>query len=124
MITGHPRCEVAAMEGNDYLLGISWTELESGTIVTRAVGNVFAMVGASPNTEWLQGCVEADERGFIYTGASLNRDTPASAFETSQPGLFAVGDVRAGSVKRVASGVGEGSVVVQAIHKYLHGNGH
>ena len=71
------------------------------------------MIGAQPNTDWLDGCLDLDPAGFVETGGGV---TP---FCSSKPGIFAVGDVRAGSVKRVASGVGEGSVVVAAIHRYL-----
>lgn len=72
------------------------------------------MIGAAPNTDWLGGCVELDSRGFVVTGAG------GSPFASSRPGIFAIGDVRARSVKRVASAVGEGSVVVSAIHEFLN----
>ena len=87
------------------------------------------MTGAAPNTEWLKHCVNLDEKGFVRTGADLSKEELAEArwplgrppylMETSLPGVFAVGDVRSGSVKRVASGVGEGSVCVQFIHRVL-----
>ena len=80
------------------------------------------MIGADPRTEWLRGMVDLDEKGFILTGPDVVGDGVAAArspFQTSQLGIFAVGDVRSGSVKRVASAVGEGSVVVQAVHRYL-----
>ena len=81
------------------------------------------MTGADPNTEWLQGCVKLDANGFIKTGADVNDDWPLRRppylLESSLPGVFAVGDIRAGSVKRVASAVGEGSVCVQLIHRAL-----
>jgi thioredoxin reductase (NADPH) len=73
---------------------------------------MFVMIGAVPNTEWLKGCVQLDSNGYIVTN-------PTSPFETSQPGVFAVGDARAGSSKRVAAAVGEGSVVIQQVHHYL-----
>lgn len=76
------------------------------------------MVGAEPNSDWLNGCVDLDPKGFIRTG-----QIPGWPFMTSHPGIFAVGDVRAESVKRVASGVGEGSVVVQFVHRWLHDQG-
>jgi thioredoxin reductase (NADPH) len=89
------------------------------------------MTGANPNTAWLKGCVALDSGGFIKTGADLAADDLDSAgwrlgrrpylFETSVPGVFAVGDIRSGSVKRVASAVGEGSVVVQLVHRALAG---
>jgi thioredoxin reductase (NADPH) len=78
------------------------------------------MVGASPNTEWLSGLVELDDKGFVITGAAAGM--PASLFATSRPGIFAVGDVRAGSVKRVASSVGEGSVVISKVWEYVNRN--
>ena len=74
------------------------------------------MIGAEPNTEWLGGCVALDSKGFVLTGTQPGA---SSAYETERPGVFAVGDVRSGSVKRVAAGVGEGSVAIQAIHHYL-----
>jgi thioredoxin reductase (NADPH) len=85
------------------------------------------MTGASPNAAWLRGCVAIDEKGFIRTGVDLDHDALAAwplaraphLYETSVPGVFAVGDVRAGSVKRVAAGVGEGSTAVALIHKVL-----
>ncbi len=87
------------------------------------------MTGAAPNTEWLKNCVNLDEKGFVRTGADLSKDELTAArwplprapyiMETSLPGVFAVGDVRSGSVKRVASGVGEGSICVQFVHRVL-----
>jgi thioredoxin reductase (NADPH) len=87
------------------------------------------MTGAAPNTEWLQNCVNLDEKGFVRTGIDLSKEELAAArwplsrppflMETSLPGVFAVGDVRSGSVKRVASGVGEGSICVQFVHRVL-----
>ena len=86
----------------------------------RRVANVFVMIGAEPNTEWLNGCLDLDGKGFIKTGQDADGRALASPFATTRAGVFAVGDVRSGSVKRVASGVGEGSVVVQAIHQFLN----
>ncbi len=77
------------------------------------------MIGAEPNTEWLDGCLALDARGFIITGRNEEGLALDSAYATTAPGIFAVGDVRSGSVKRVASGVGEGSAVVQAVHRFL-----
>jgi len=79
------------------------------------------MIGADPCTEWLKNTVRQDSRGFVLTGEDCGADAPApyNVFQTSLPGVFAVGDVRSGSVKRVASAVGEGSVVVQAVHARL-----
>jgi len=78
------------------------------------------MIGADPNTDWLGGCLALDAKGFVETGKGADGMALASPYATSRPGIFAVGDVRSGSVKRVASSVGEGSVVVQAIHQFLH----
>jgi len=83
--------------------------------------NLFLMIGAVPNTDWLNGCVAVDAKGFVKTGHVVDGKAPISPYETSVPGIFAVGDVRANSVKRVASSVGEGSVVVHAIHGWLAG---
>jgi thioredoxin reductase (NADPH) len=80
---------------------------------TVAADALFLLIGAQPRTEWLAKGVERDERGFVLTGGGER------GFETSMPGVFAIGDVRAGSVKRVASAVGEGSVVIQQVHSYL-----
>ncbi len=76
------------------------------------------MIGAVPNTDWLAGCLALDAQGFVVTGGADGWRADSS-FATSRPGIFAVGDVRAGSVKRVASGVGEGSVVVASIHRHI-----
>jgi thioredoxin reductase (NADPH) len=112
-ITLHPFSEVTALEGERHLEALAWTGRKSGEETRQAVGALFVMIGAVPNTDWLGGCLELDGAGFIRTGSG---DT---FFCASKPGIFAVGDVRAGSIKRVASGVGEGSVVVSALHQYL-----
>jgi len=87
---------------------------------TRNIGNVFVMIGAAPNTEFLDGCLELDRSGFIKTGLGADGQRLATPYATTLPGVYAVGDVRSGSVKRVASGVGEGSVVIQSVHQFLH----
>ena len=84
------------------------------------MSNLFLMIGADPNTDWLCGCLPLDANGFVRTGSDENGQVLASPYATTLPGIYAVGDVRSGSVKRIASGVGEGSIVVQAIHRYLH----
>ncbi|MGF7161043.1 thioredoxin reductase (NADPH) [Rhodoligotrophos appendicifer] len=117
-ITLHPRTEISALGGEKYLDRVTWTNVDTGRSEVHAISNIFVMIGAVPNTEWLRGCLKMDDKGFVQTGS----DTGSSAsplFATTTPGVFAVGDVRSGSVKRVASGVGEGSVVVQAIHRFL-----
>ena len=112
-ITLHPYTEVTALEGEKHLHALSWTNRHSGASERHDVGALFVMIGAEPNTDWLNGCVDLDPAGFVRTSEGH------TLFCSSQPGIFAVGDVRAGSVKRVASGVGEGSVVVSALHRYL-----
>jgi thioredoxin reductase (NADPH) len=110
--------EVVALHGSDHLEAVTIRDVDTGgtrRIETRAL---FIMVGAAPNTGWLSGLVELDGKGFVRTGAEVGAGSP---FATSQPGIFAVGDVRAGSVKRVASAVGEGSVVVSKVWEFLNG---
>ena len=119
-VTIHPYCEVTALEGDGLLRRVGWTDRKSGDTVIRDVSGLFVMIGAVPNTDWLDDCLKLDAHGFIETGTDADGRPLASPFATSKPGVFAVGDVRAGSVKRVASGVGEGSVVVRAIHHFLH----
>ena len=102
-----------------------------GTVEAHDIRHVFVMLGAVPNTRWLDGCVALDAAGFIKTGPDLSPDDLAAAhwplarvphlLETSLPGVFAVGDVRGGNVKRVASAVGEGSIAVSFVHQVLHG---
>lgn len=112
-ITLHPYSEVTALTGDTHLEGLAWRDRRSGEETQIEAGALFVMIGAQPCSDWLQGCAKLDEAGFILTGDGC------SPFETSRPGLFAVGDVRSGSVKRVASGVGEGSVVIQAVHRFI-----
>jgi thioredoxin reductase (NADPH) len=120
---------VAEAHGETHLEEISVLCSDTGKIERVPTSSMFIFIGASPRTDWLEGMVERDERGFILTGPDLIRDGERPKgwtldrdpylLETNVPGLFAVGDVRHGSVKRVASGVGEGSVAVQFIHQYL-----
>ncbi|WP_371154927.1 FAD-dependent oxidoreductase [Jannaschia sp. 2305UL9-9] len=111
------RTEVESLEGDDHLNGVrlKGAGVREGDdhVDTRAL---FIMVGAAPNTEWLGGTVECDGKGFLLTGDAVGRDSP---FATSQDGIFAIGDVRAGSVKRVASAVGEGSVVISKVWEHV-----
>jgi thioredoxin reductase (NADPH) len=118
-ITLHAHTEITALEGDDVLERVTWTNSETGQSETRDVGNLFVMIGAEPNTEWLGGCVPLDRGGFVITGRDGEGQALASPYVTEKPGIFAVGDVRSGSTKRVASGVGEGSVVVSAVHAFL-----
>ena len=118
-ISLHPFTEITALEGDHLLRRVGWSDRRAGASETRPIGNVFVMIGAEPNTDWLRGCLDLDEKGFVHTGRDREGLPLASPYATTRPGVFAVGDVRAGSVKRVASGVGEGSVVVAAIHQFL-----
>jgi thioredoxin reductase (NADPH) len=110
--------DVVALEGGEHLESVTVRNAKTGT--TRVVDTraLFIMVGASPNTEWLSGLVDLDDKGFVLTGSGANGS--ASPFATSRPGIFAVGDVRAGSVKRVASSVGEGSVVISKVWEFVN----
>jgi thioredoxin reductase (NADPH) len=110
--------EVTALHGTDHLEAVTVRSAKTGTARVVATSALFIMVGASPNTEWLSGLVSLDEKGFVITGSAVN--SAASPFATSRPGIFAVGDVRAGSVKRVASAVGEGSVVISKVWEYVN----
>jgi thioredoxin reductase (NADPH) len=122
--------EIIALEGNDHLERLSWRDNQTGDTETHTISHVFVMAGARPNTNWLNGCVALDAKGFIKTGPDLTTDDLAAAkwplaraphlLETSLPGVFAVGDVRGGSIKRVASAVGEGSIAVAFVHQVLH----
>ena len=110
----HYDTEITDLHGESHLEGVTFTTPTGERVIdTRAL---FVMIGAAPNTGWLSGLVETDDRGFVKTGAQVGRETP---YETATDGVFAVGDVRSGSVKRVASAVGEGSVVVSRIWSYL-----
>jgi thioredoxin reductase (NADPH) len=121
--------EVVALEGEQSLEAIRWRDNRTGAIERLPVQHAFVMTGASPNTHWLDGCVVLDRKGFIKTGPDLTADELRGArwplqrmphlLETSLPGVFAVGDVRAGNVKRVASAVGEGSIAVSFVHQVL-----
>ena len=122
--------EIVALEGNKHLERVHLRNNRTGSVETRDTRHVFVMTGAVSNTGWLDGCVLLDANGFIKTGIDLSRDDLAAAhwpftrsphiLETSLPGVFAVGDVRGGSVKRVASAVGEGSIAVASVHRVLH----
>jgi thioredoxin reductase (NADPH) len=128
-ITLHLQTEIVALEGTEGLERIRWRNKQTGEEETRDIRYLFLMTGASPNTAWLRGCLALDDKGFIETGTELDSETLARAnwplkrppylLETSLPGVFAVGDVRAGNVKRVASAVGEGSIAIYLVHKAL-----
>jgi thioredoxin reductase (NADPH) len=128
-VSKHTQTQITALNGTDRLQSITWLHAGSGKSSTHGIASVFLMTGASPNTAWLEGCVALDDKGFVRTGADLRAEDLAKAawllprpphlLETSLPGVFAVGDVRAGSVKRVAAAVGEGSICVQFVHQAL-----
>lgn len=109
--------EVTELHGEDTLEAITIKNNKTEKSERRELGALFLMIGAAPFTDWLAETIELNEKGFILTGLDVGSDK--SNFETSCPGVYAVGDIRAGSVKRVASAVGEGSVVVSDIHKFL-----
>jgi thioredoxin reductase (NADPH) len=123
------RTQIDALEGSTSLERIRWRHLDTGESLTRPIRHLFLMTGADPNTAWLKGCVALDDKNFVKTGADLHPGELEEAgwplarrpdlLETSRPGVFAVGDARSGSVKRVASAVGEGSVCVQLVHRAL-----
>jgi thioredoxin reductase (NADPH) len=128
-ITLHLRTRLTAMAGSEHLEEVVWRDDATGSETRSAIRHVFCMAGAAPNTDWLHSCVALDDKGFVLTGTDLSREVlererwPLAraplTFETSRPRVFAVGDVRANSVKRVASAVGEGSVCIQMVHKVL-----
>lgn len=128
-ISVRPHTEIVALEGGRHVERMRWRDNQTGGIETRDIRHVFVMTGAVPCTQWLNGCVTLDARGFIKTGPDLSREDLAAAhwplaraphlLETSLPGVFAVGDVRGGNIKRVASAVGEGSIAVALVHQVL-----
>ena len=128
-ITLHVRSELTDVDGERHVERVAWKNIDTGQVEHHAIRHVFVMTGAAPATEWLGGCVRTDDKGFIKTGIDLTvEDLTASAWplgrpprtlETSLPGVFAVGDVRAGSMKRVASAVGEGAAAVSLVHQAL-----
>jgi thioredoxin reductase (NADPH) len=120
-ITIDYNAEVAALHGSERLEAVTVRDAGTGSNHRVDTQALFVMVGASPNTEWLAGLVKLDGKGFVLTGSAVG--SADSAFATSQPGIFAVGDVRAGSVKRVASSVGEGSVVISKVWEFVNRNG-
>jgi thioredoxin reductase (NADPH) len=128
-ITLHTDTEIVALEGADRLDHVQCRNNKTGDLKTRDIRHVFLMTGANPNTGWLAGCLALDEKGFVKTGVDLVPADLTTAqwpltrrpylLEASLPGVFAVGDVRSGNVKRVASAVGEGSIAISMVHKVL-----
>jgi thioredoxin reductase (NADPH) len=121
--------EIVALEGNEKLTRVRWRDDRTGNVESHDIRHVFIMTGAVPNTRWLDGCLILDDKGFVKTGPDLSSDELANAkwplarppylLETSRPRIFAVGDVRGGNIKRVASAVGEGSIAVAFVHQVL-----
>jgi thioredoxin reductase (NADPH) len=126
----HPHTEIVALEGTRHLERVRWRDNGTGREQTNDIAHVFMMTGAVPNTGWLDRCLTVDDKGFIKTGSELSPEDLAAAawpltrppylLETSRPGVFAVGDVRGGNIKRVASAVGEGSIAIAFVHQVLH----
>jgi thioredoxin reductase (NADPH) len=139
-VLGDPRIEIRfnsellALSGSECVQSVRWVDRRSGIETTRNSQHLFVMAGATPNSQWLRGCVALDDKGFILTGRELPLlcasesaapwplQRPPLSLETSLPGVFAVGDVRCGSVKRVASAVGEGATAVSLVHRVLEGD--
>jgi len=130
-ITVHYNSEIVGLDGDWHLEHVQWQNRITGEVRTCPVRHVFLMTGAVPSTKWLEGCLALDSKGFILTGPDLSANgsgngnpvwsasRPPYLLETSLPGVFAAGDVRAGNVKRVASAVGEGSISVHLVHRVL-----
>lgn len=127
----HYNTEIVALEGGAELERVTWLDKGTGERSTHDIRHVFIMAGASPRTEWLKGCLALDDKGFVLTGRDLDTNNGVGSnpawplprvplmLETSLPGVFAVGDVRAGNVKRVASAVGEGAIAISLVHRAL-----
>jgi thioredoxin reductase (NADPH) len=128
-ITLHSCTEIVALEGENHLERVQWRDKNTGATETHDIRHIFLMTGATPNTQWLNDCVALDDKGFVRTGSDLTEDDLLKSgwplerhpflLETSLPGVLAVGDVRSGNVKRVASAVGEGSISIHLAHKAL-----
>ena len=128
-IVVHSHTEIAKLVGQEHLESVRWRNNQTEQYEERKIRHIFLMTGATPNTSWLDGCIALDNKGFIKTGIDLLPENLSAAqwplarspylLETSLPGVFAVGDVRSGSIKRVASAVGEGSIAISFIHKVL-----
>ena len=127
-IVVHCSTEIVGLDGQNGLECVEIRDNVTGSLSKLAARHVFVMTGAIPSTAWLDGCLALDSDGFIKTGSDLTREELAHwplaraphLLETSVPGVFAVGDVRSGNVKRVASAVGEGSIAVSFVHRVLH----
>jgi thioredoxin reductase (NADPH) len=128
-IVVRPHTEILGLEGGDHLESVRWQNNQTGQIEEHKIRHIFIMTGADPNTRWLDGCIALDDKGFIKTGPDLSAENLTASrwplarqphlLETSLPGVFAVGDVRGGSIKRVASAVGEGSIAISFVHQVI-----
>ena len=130
LIELHLETELVSLEGDSHLERVTWLERSTGVRSTREIRHVFVMTGASPRSDWLRGCVALDHQGFVLTGRDLDPvladapqkwplGRPPQMLETSLPAVFAVGDIRSGNVKRVASAVGEGAISIHLVHSAL-----
>jgi len=129
VIEMHYHTEIVGLDGGEHLERVTWQDKKTGETSTHDIRHVFVMTGATPHTDWLKGCLALDNKGFVLTGHDLDRLTlqelewplsrPPLPLETSLPGVFAVGDIRSGNVKRVASAVGEGSIAIHLVHRAL-----
>ena len=125
----HYNTQIVALDGDTHLENVTWKDNKTGETSIHPIRHVFIMTGASPRTDWLEGCLALDDKGFILTGRDMDGASSQTRLwplvrsphmlETSLPGVFAVGDVRAGNVKRVASAVGEGSIAIHLVHRVL-----
>jgi thioredoxin reductase (NADPH) len=127
----HYQTEIVGLDGDTQLNCVTWRDKATGGVSAHEIRHVFLMTGASPRTEWLEGCLAMDGKGFILTGRDLetangekpgprwSAGRPPYMLETSLPSVFAVGDARSGSVKRVASAVGEGAIAIHLVHRAL-----
>ena len=125
----HYKSEITAVDGNGHLECVTWRDNKSGKSSPHNIRHLFVMTGASPRTSWLEGCLALDNKGFVLTGYDLDKlalnakawplSRPPQLLETTLPGVFAVGDIRSGNVKRVASAVGEGSIAIHLVHRTL-----
>jgi thioredoxin reductase (NADPH) len=125
----HTNTEIVGLEGGDHLESVRWQNSKTEKTEQHKICRIFIMTGVDPNTRWLNGCIVLDSKGFIKTGPDLLPENLSAAhwplarppylLETSLPGVFAVGDVRGGSIKRVTSAVGEGSIAISLVHQVL-----
>ena len=126
----HFQTEIVALEGDSHLQRVTWLNRTKGEETVREIGHVFVMAGASPRTDWLRGCLALDKQGVILTGRDLDPildsaplewplSRPPQMLEASLPAVFAVGDIRSGNVKHVASAVGEGSISIHLVQRAL-----